>query len=72
MRNVFDTQICEAIHSLYDGALEIAKHDSNLLSGDFESFCDVMWTDDADMNARWLTREEYALALQSAWEHLPH
>ena len=38
---------------------------------DFESFCNVMWTDDGDMKRAGLTREEFRLALQGAWMKMP-
>lgn len=69
--NVFDKPIIDASHAMYDAAMEISKDDPTILTCDFESFCNSMWTDDADRKARKLSREDYRLALQSAWEQLP-
>ena len=56
---------------LYDAAMERAQDDPDLARADFESFCNVMWTDDGDMERAGLTREEFRLALQGAWMKMP-
>ena len=49
-------EACAAI--LCDAAIERAQENPELARADFESFCNVMWTDDADMKRAGLTREE--------------
>ena len=56
---------------LYDAAVEIANDDQGFREAGFESFCDVMWTSDDDMNRHGLDRDQFRLCLQGAWEKLP-
>ena len=56
---------------LYDAAMERAQDDPDLARADFELFCNVMWTDNGDMELARLTREEFRLALQGAWMKMP-
>ena len=62
-------EACAAV--LYDAAIEKAQDDPGLAGADFELLCNVMWTDDRDMERAGLTREEFRLALQSAWMKMP-
>ena len=62
-------EACAAI--LSDAAIERARENPELARADFESFCNVMWTDDSDMKRAGLTREEFRIALQSAWMKMP-
>ena len=62
-------EACAAI--LCDAAIERAQENPELARADFESFCNVMWTDDGDMKRAGLTREEFRIALQSAWIKMP-
>ena len=62
-------EACAAI--LYDAAIERTQENPELARADFETFCDVMWTDDADIKRAGLTREEFRIALQSAWIKMP-
>lgn len=59
-----------AARELFGDALEIAKDDPEIRPADFESFCNIMWPDDHDMNRRGFTRDEYRQALRYAWELL--
>ena len=47
-------EACAAI--LYDAAIERTQENPELARADFETFCDVMWTDDADIKRAGLTR----------------
>ena len=47
-------ETCAAV--LHDAAMERAHDDPDLARADFESFCNVMWTDDCDMECAGLTR----------------
>jgi hypothetical protein len=62
-------EACAAV--LYAMAIELAQDDPDLARADFESFCNVLWTDDGDMKRAGLTREEFRLALQGAWMKMP-
>jgi hypothetical protein len=52
-------EACAAI--LCDAAIERAQENPELARADFESFCNVMWTDDGDMKRAGLTREEFRI-----------
>jgi hypothetical protein len=58
-------EVCAIL--LNDAAIERSQGNPELASADFESLCNVMWPDDNDMKRDGLTREEFRLALQSAW-----
>ena len=62
-------EACAAV--LYDAAIELTQNNPELARADFESFCNVMWTDDRDIERAGLTREEFRVALQGAWMKMP-
>ena len=64
-------KIENCIAALYDAAIERTQKDPKFGSADFDLFCQVMWTDDGDMKRAGLTRDEFRLALQSAWMKMP-
>ncbi len=64
------TNQTKCIADLADCAREIAKDDPTILSGDYNAFERVMWTDNSGLSYWEMDREEYADAMRAAWDQV--
>lgn len=56
------------VSALVHDAREIAKDDPEILTGDFDGFSRVMWSDDDDFKRWGFRRDTYEAALREAWK----
>jgi hypothetical protein len=52
---------------LVDVSREMWRTEPEIRTADFETFCQVMWSDDNDMHSRSMSKDEYEDALKAAW-----